>query len=251
LGSPVKQKRGGSSGRRLAVLQVKTERRRPQSSPAMLRSFDGQKPMRHAHEDDFLQKIETGEVKRNVATFKREKHVCKEKFEGVDLMADSYFYDLKVLHNGGQRAKAIVARRSLEATAAERMVELCGTMKGDVRRAFDRWSTEPNGMSPELAGWMESQGLIVEDPDAKKKRDRQELMASFGNMFKTVHNECEADHKAAGIPSLGSTQTQDVEVSRASSRVLGASKESDKISRAATQHQVQKQKNTDLDRPVA
>lgn len=174
----------------------------------MLRSFDGQRPMRHAHEDDFLQKIETGEVKRNMELFKREKHVCKEKFDGVDLMADSYFYDLKVLHNGGQRAKAtplIVSPqlRSLDASAAERIGELGGTLKGDVRRAFDRWNIEPNGMPPEVERWMASQGLLVEDPDAKKKRERQELMSSFGNMFKTVHNECEADHKAAEVlPSL-------------------------------------------------
>jgi len=249
-GSPVKQKRSGSAGRRPNPLKIKPERRRPQSSPAMLRSFDGQRPMRHAHEDDFLQQMETGEVKRTMVAFKREKHVCKDQFVGVDLMADSYFYDLQVLHNRSQRAKATVARRletisrsdstasskadrsacehskqSLEATAAERIGELCGTMKGDVRRAFDRWITEPNGMSPELERWMVNQGLAVEDADVKKKRERQELMASFGNMFKTVHNGSEADHKAAGIPSLGSTQAQDVEVARLFVRRQGSSKE--------------------------
>lgn len=150
--------------------------------------------MRHAHEDEFLQGIENSSVKRNMNTFKREKRVVKEKFDGVEMLQDSYFYDLKVLHNGGQRAKAAVVRRpesagspttdrdretpssgskqAVEASAAERLGDLCGAMKGDMQRrsaaVLNTSRTDPQ-LLQEMQLWMASQGLAVEDLEKKKK----------------------------------------------------------------------------------
>lgn len=62
--------------------------------------------MRMAHQDEFLQMIETSAVRKTVENYKHEKLLCKDKIDGIDALADASLYDLKVLHNGAQRAKS-------------------------------------------------------------------------------------------------------------------------------------------------
>lgn len=174
--------------------------------------------MRHAHEDFFLQKIESSEVKRNMETFKREKHVSKDKVDGVEMLADSYFYDLKVLHNGGQRAKAPVGRRP-ESTSSptmerhhreraspgelptaaskcpsERLRDLGKELSADLRRHCTAHHDESSKISTieqdlnKRASRLDPFGEAI----CRKRRERQELLAGIGGLFKsTVANKQE------------------------------------------------------------
>lgn len=81
--------------------------RRPQSAPRLLRG-DGLLLKRpadiHLQEDKTLQRMEEYSVSSNMESFKHEKRVFKDKVDGVEMLEDPILYDLKVLHNGRQRA---------------------------------------------------------------------------------------------------------------------------------------------------
>jgi len=92
--------------------------RRPQSAPRLLRG-DGLilKRPGDIQEDKTLQRMEEYSVNFNLETFKREKHLFKDKVDGVEMLEDPILYDLKVLHNGRQRAQSLrlkEARNELE-----------------------------------------------------------------------------------------------------------------------------------------
>jgi len=165
--------------------------------------------MRKAHEDRFLQHMEHTEVKRNVNVLKREKHSVKDKVDGVDMLADSSLYDLKVLHNGGQRSKsladasrrrpesagAVVADRSgcepgsriAGCIAAGRVRGLCKELTGDLRKNCARF-TDLNLQSKLMADLGEFISYDrIEDAKTKKDREQREMLAGFGGFFKSTN----------------------------------------------------------------
>jgi hypothetical protein len=54
--------------------------------------------------------MEEFSVSRNLDTFKRQKHLLKDKVDGVEMLEDPILYDLKVSHNGRQRAQSHKAK---------------------------------------------------------------------------------------------------------------------------------------------
>jgi hypothetical protein len=159
--------------------------------------------MRHAHQDGFLQMIETSEVQRNVAAFKHERLISKAKVNGIDMLADPYLYDLKVLHNGGQRAKHSVGRRPEtansnsaerprdrntgdaqssatkppDATPVEKVRDLCKELGGDLRRNCQRLHDVHHEHHPIVDEYAES---------TDDKEDHKEVLAGIGNLFKST-----------------------------------------------------------------
>lgn len=161
----------------------------------MLRAQDvWGRPMRTTHGDMFLSGIETNEVQRNIDTFKREKHVCKDKVDGVDALADTSLYDLKVLHNGSQRqrSKGAATRRPQSAgsicsgsrrQAPEHMRSLCEDLRSDLRENMKRLD-DSEVQSLETLGAGVLNEYLTEKEEVKKERERVELLAGFKDFFK-------------------------------------------------------------------
>lgn len=218
-----------------------SRRRRPQSAPTLLRG-EGPLSRRQAHEDEFLQRIETCEVKRKMDAWKREKHIMNDKGLGIDPLEDSSLYDLKVLHNVAERSKGIGAslgkrpdsacsepggavansKKSVDATASEEMHALCVELRRDLRKKCSRLSKltiETNEVSAsgkitlctktfqELVQFQET----PEDAEYKQKRERQEfLSAGFGGLF----------GKTVAKPALGSLDEDEEDEEAGSPRAV-------------------------------
>jgi len=215
-GAAAKARAGSAGGRRPSA----TRNGRPQSAPTMLRGWDGQRSMRMAHEDDFLQMVEDYTVKNNRETFKREKHLCRDKVDGIDALADSSLYDLKVLHNAVQRSKAAASgkrpqsagspakspakserlspskgdragerkQQVIDATATDRVKVLCQELVSELRKNGQRCSQEEakqqGGVKPsalELALREYIAPSITEE--TRKKGRLTEFMSGWGGFF--------------------------------------------------------------------
>jgi len=171
------------------------KRGRPQSASSMLRARDELgRPMRTTHGDVFLSDIEAYEVQSNIDTFKREKHVCRDKVDGVDALADTSLYDLKVLHNGSQRqrSKGAATRRPQSAgsicsagrrQAHEHMRSLCHDLVSDLRANMKRMD-DSEVESLECLGAGVLKEYLEEKEEVKKERERVELLAGFKDFFK-------------------------------------------------------------------
>lgn len=170
-------------------------RGRPQSASSMLRALDEWgRPMRTTHGDMFLSDIEANEVQRNIDTYKREKHVCRDKVDGVDALADTSLYDLKVLHNASQRqrSKGATTRRPQSAgsicsgsrhQAPDHMRGLCQDLVSDLRANMKRLDdSEVESLESVGAGVLRE--YLAEKEEVKKERERVELLAGFKDFFK-------------------------------------------------------------------
>lgn len=80
---------------------------RPQSAVALLR---GSGLTQKAHEDEFLQGIENGEVHRELEGLKAKALQQKDFVDSFDILQDTYLFDLKVLHNMDARTKQPVPK---------------------------------------------------------------------------------------------------------------------------------------------
>lgn len=198
------------------------------SAPTMLRGWDGQRAMRMAHEDEFLQMLECQEVQNNMEALKREKQAMRDKVDGVDALADTSLYDLKVLHNGGQRAKASAGRRpqsadptmrsqlrsergaseftnsnakqSIDVNATDRMRDLCKEFLGEMRKNCQHMEEEG-----ESAAALEQFIAPFEDSQSKKKREVQELLVGFakgGGFFKSPSATLQPDEVVKQVANI-------------------------------------------------
>eukprot|EP00929_Paragymnodinium_shiwhaense_P091130 TRINITY_DN51173_c0_g1_i1.p1 TRINITY_DN51173_c0_g1~~TRINITY_DN51173_c0_g1_i1.p1 ORF type:complete len:376 (-),score=87.58 TRINITY_DN51173_c0_g1_i1:237-1364(-) len=115
---------GASSDRRARTPSASSTRRgrdgprplkaRPRSAPTLLRG-DGEGfrvSFPHPAKDAFLQRVEDFQVKRCLQGFRVEGIQQKEKVSGVDVLADTTLFDLKVLHNACQREKTEAVKKA-------------------------------------------------------------------------------------------------------------------------------------------
>jgi len=243
---------------------------RPQSAPSMLRGWDGQRSMRMTHGDEFLQTLETSEVRNNMETLKREKHGLKDKVDGVDALADTSLYDLKVLHNARQRARTSGGRRpgsaplirsraspefpsygsKSPADALVRMRNLREELKGDLRKNcarfnnFDMPSSEfcvvtgrrlSNVQPKDIEGLQEF--FSFEDEATKKRRERhiEFVTEGIGGRYATSRASAGAytQPKDADDQDEEHQETQDRQEPEPTHQVdmrVGVSSEPDRIS---------------------
>lgn len=78
---------------------------RPCSAPALLRGDLDGLVARGPHTDVFLQRVEDSAVRRSLVNFRQEGHSSRLKVSDVDQLSDPSLFDLRVLHNGCQRAR--------------------------------------------------------------------------------------------------------------------------------------------------
>lgn len=198
-GSAGSKVRAGSAGKRPAVA-----RRRPQSAPT-IRSFEAQKTTTKSTMDPFLQMLEASKIKNTVDGLKREKHVCKDRVDGVDVLADTSLYDLRIMHNATQRAKTSASRPTLHCAGSPAKSMRGSSEVPSLKQGFDSSATERlRDLCKDLVHdlfkngahltdvQMETQALEAlqeylapfEDEESKKKREKLELLNRFGGMFK-------------------------------------------------------------------
>lgn len=181
--------------------------------------------MRMAHEDEFLQMIETTAVKSNMEVLRCEQLMSRDKAEGGDALADTSLYDLRLLHNGAQRSKqrpqsagsrsrpvsassraASGGRQPLDSTATEQVTlrQLCNEMTADLRKNCTRLGT--SNVSTEAMQtvrtredlWaleeLRAYTMTFEDEHTKKKRLQKELIKGFAKgRFTQVAMACRPD----------------------------------------------------------
>lgn len=96
--------RGGRSKSTVGSSQRQKQRARPASATNLLRGegLVAWKP----YEDRFRRGIENTQVKDTKDTMKRERFLHRGVIADIDVMADPILFDLKVLHNGAQRARS-------------------------------------------------------------------------------------------------------------------------------------------------
>lgn len=135
-------------------------RQRPASAPILLRNEDF--VARRPYEGEFRQHIENVAVTQSLSWMKREGLCKKAWIDSVDPLKDTSLFDLKVLHNGSQRARTKAAMQRLLAstqgspskrkgkrsgrspggqvakTPVERLKELCRAMETDTKQHCSR-----------------------------------------------------------------------------------------------------------------
>lgn len=200
---------------------------RPQSAPTMLRAWDGQREMRQAHEDEFLQMLECYAVKSNVEQLRTERFISKDLVDAVEPLTDSTLHDLKVLHNSAQRALSARSRptsagtsrpgsananRSRPASASNQPQAASNPNGGGIkvnpqkipedpalkmiRDVGEKIKTDLHKYCPSLAEMsprnsteeeayeaLQEYMELPEDEEARKERQRRELLSHFGGMF--------------------------------------------------------------------
>jgi len=161
------QTSGGQRKKAAANTLAKPER--PSSSPALLRG-DGLAPVRPS--DSLRQRIEDTSVRREIGRYKRERIAQREVVSGVDFLSDQSLYDLKVLHNGTQRARS--------AAAAERSKDLAATVFGAVQTSMRGHHEDTQARAEkETEVAMAGLGLIVQATTSLQSENRRGVRSSL------------------------------------------------------------------------